>query len=385
MKKDRSLSSLKTFLFSYYATNTILLSFLPIYLRSKGLTGTEIGWVLAIGPFATIFSQPFWGYMSDKYKTVKRMIIICIIGLLLSGVVFFQAEQLLYILLFGAVFYFFTVPVAALGDSLGQRKASDLGISFGSIRTWGSIGFATSSLLIGSFLTYVGIGYMMWPYLFFGTIALIVSFRLTDVETSEEPVHIKDIMMLIRNKPFFIFLLFIMFITISHRTNDSYIGLHIENLGGTEQLVGVAWFVGVISEAIVFALGAYWYRKYPSIVFVIFAGVMYTIRWILFAQATEPQHIIMLQVFHGVTFAVLYMASFDYISKLIPKLFQSTGHLLFYSVFFGVSGIVGSLGGGAILENYGGQVLYMFIAVSAAFGTICLWIYHMLTRNKTSQ
>jgi len=45
---------------------------LPLYLKHKGLTGIEIGWVLAIGPFATIISQPFWGYVSDKYKTVKK-------------------------------------------------------------------------------------------------------------------------------------------------------------------------------------------------------------------------------------------------------------------------------------------------------------------------
>ncbi|WP_347834968.1 hypothetical protein [Gracilibacillus sp. JCM 18860] len=27
---------------------------------------------MAIGPFIAIFSQPFWGYMSDKYQTVKK-------------------------------------------------------------------------------------------------------------------------------------------------------------------------------------------------------------------------------------------------------------------------------------------------------------------------
>lgn len=384
MVKDRSTTSLKMFLFSYYATNSILIGFLPIYLRSKGLTGTEIGWVLAIGPFATIIAQPFFGYMSDKYKTIKRMILICICGLLLSGFIFFQAEQLVYILLTGMVFYFFTTPVVALGDSLGQRRANELGIAFGSIRTWGSIGFATSSLLIGAFLTNVGIGYMMWPYLILGTISLFFATRLTDVKANEESVEMSDIKKLVQNKPFFIFLLFIMFITIAHRTNDSFIGLHIQNLGGTEQLVGLAWFVGLVSEAIVFALAVYWFKKYPSIVFVIIAGFIYIVRWVLFAQATEPYEIIILQITHGITFAVLYVASFDYISKLTPKLLESTGHLLFYSVFFGVSGIIGSLAGGTILDTYGGGFLYMCLAISTAIGTGCLLVYYIVSRNKTS-
>src|SRR5690625_5105856 len=123
-------------LFSFHATNTIILSYLPLYLRYKGLNGTEIGWVLAVGPLASIFSQPFWGYLSDKHKTVKLMIQICVVGLLVTSVLFFQMNTLIAILLMGAVFYFFTSPIGALGDSLAQRSAEVNGVPFGRIRTW---------------------------------------------------------------------------------------------------------------------------------------------------------------------------------------------------------------------------------------------------------
>lgn len=188
LSKSNSLTPLKMLLFSFHATNTIILSYLPLYLKYKGLDGTEIGWVLAVGPLASIVAQPFWGYMSDKYKTVKRILQICIVGLLVTSVLFFQMDALIAILLMGAVFYFFVTPIGALGDSLAQRRADDLGVSFGTIRMWGSVGFATSSLVIGEILTRVGIQYMIIPYLFFGTIALIVTFRLTDVKVDSEPV-----------------------------------------------------------------------------------------------------------------------------------------------------------------------------------------------------
>ncbi|MUV38576.1 putative transporter YwbF [Lentibacillus sp. JNUCC-1] len=111
MSKQDSLTPLKMLLFSFHATNTIIISFLPLYLKAKGLNPTEIGWVLAVGPLASIFSQPFWGYMSDKYKTVKRMLLICVVGLIFSSIVFFQMNGLLAILIMGAVFYFFTSPI----------------------------------------------------------------------------------------------------------------------------------------------------------------------------------------------------------------------------------------------------------------------------------
>lgn len=168
MAKDESLIPLKMLLFCFHASNTIILSFLPLYLQFKGLSGSEIGWVLAIGPLASIFAQPIFGYLSDKFKTVKWVLFICIIGLLIGSTLFFQMNTLVSIILMGAVFYFFTTPIGALGDSLAQRRADDLNVSFGTIRTWGSIGFATSALIVGAVLDYFGVQYMIVPYLFFG-------------------------------------------------------------------------------------------------------------------------------------------------------------------------------------------------------------------------
>ncbi|MTW88136.1 MFS transporter [Virgibacillus dakarensis] len=382
MSKNESLTPLKMLLFCFHATNTIILSYLPIYLKYKGLDGTEIGWVLAVGPFAAIFSQPFWGYMSDKYKTVKWTLVICIIGLLISSVLFFQMNQLIAIILMGAVFYFFTTPIGALGDSLAQRRADDLNVNFGGIRMWGSIGFATSSLIVGKVLSTVGVQYMILPYLFFGACALMVALRLTDVKVETEPVQLKDVMKIIRNKPFFIFLFIIMLISVSHRANDSFIGLYIEQLGGDETMIGLAWFVGVVSEAAVFAFAGLWFQKFHTLIFIMIAGILYTIRWFIYAAINDPIYIVSLQVLHGVTFGVFYLAAFQYITRLIPKLLQSTGHLVFYAVFFGVSGIFGSLIGGALIDSYGGNTLYFIMGCFALAGTIFLTLYHVLPFGK---
>ncbi|SFB14465.1 MFS transporter, PPP family, 3-phenylpropionic acid transporter [Lentibacillus halodurans] len=382
MPDNQSLTPLKMLLFSFHATNTIIISFLPLYLEYKGLNGTEIGWVLAVGPLAAIVAQPFWGYMSDKYKTVKYILFICISGLLISSVVFFQMNSLVAILLAGFVFYFFTSPIGGLGDSLGQRRADELNISFGSIRTWGSIGFAVSSLIVGQILTEIGIQYMIWPYLFFGTVALLVTFRLTDVKVDSDPVQFRDIKMLIQNKPLMLFLFFIMFITMTHRASDSFIGLYITQLGGSEGMVGVAWFVGVASEALVFALAGRWFRKYHTLMFVIIAGILYSVRWFVYAAVNEPIYIIILQFLHGITFGVFYLAALEYVTRLIPKLLQSTGHLMFYAIFFGISGIAGSLIGGALIDSYGGGTLYAVLGYSAAAGAIFLITYHALTSKN---
>lgn len=381
MSSKGSLTSLKLLMFNFHAANTIILSFLPLYLKYKGLSGTEIGWVLAIGPFASIISQPFWGYLSDKYKTIKKMLLLSIAGMLTMSIIFFQMNELVAIIVVGAFFYFFSSPVGALGDSLAQRRANDLNISFGSIRMWGSIGFAFSSLIVGELLTKFGVAFIVWPYILLSITLFFVALSIKDVTVNETPVQLKDLRLLLQNKAFILFLIAMMCMTITHRANDSYIGIYINELGGTEALVGVAWFVGLISEATVFALSAYWFRKFHPIFFIILASIIYASRWFIYGVVAGPQAIIALQFMHGLTFGVFYTTAFDYVTKIIPDFLQSTGHLVFFSVFFGVSGIIGSLGGGWIMEHYNGTTLYNLMGVTALIGAIMMTIYYMNRRK----
>lgn len=373
--KKQSLTPLKMLLFFFHATNTIVLSFLPLFLQYKGLTGKEIGLVLAIGPLATIISQPFWGFLSDKYKTVKKMLIISVIGMLLFSIIFFKMDHLMTLLIFGALFYFFSSPVGALSDSLAQRQADHLNVSFGSIRTWGSIGFAFSSLIVGEILNMFGVQFIVWPYISFGLILLMIVFLITDVTSDSSPARLKDIKLLITNKPFIIFLLLMMFITITHRANDSFIGIYIAELGGSERFVGISWFISLISEATIFALAFIWFNRKKALNLIVLASFIYVVRWLLFSFVDNPIHIIGLQVLHGFTFAIFYLAALDFVTRLIPNMLKATGHLIFYSTFFGISGIIGSLGGGFIIETFNGETLYLMSGIIAFIGAVSLLIY----------
>ncbi|UOQ87341.1 MFS transporter [Gracilibacillus salinarum] len=381
--RGESTIPLKMLLFCFHAANTVIVSFLPLSLQDKGLNGTEIGWVMAVGPLVSIFAQPFWGYTSDKRQTVKKILMLCLVGIMIMSLFFLQMETVPLLLISGATFFFFASPIGALGDSLSQRRADQLGVSFGSIRTWGSIGFATSSLLVGEILTHTGIQYIAWPYFILATAGFIVSTQLVDVKVDTPPIQFKDIGILLKKKPFIIFLVLIVFITIAHRANDSFIGLYIASLGGSEDLIGVAWFAGVASEAIVFATAGFWFRKYHPLIFIIAAGLLYSIRWFLYAVFDDPMLIVALQFLHGLTFGVFYLTAFQYVSRLIPKMLQSTGHLVFVSTFFGLSGIIGSLLGGFMMDNLGGSSLYAYMGVLTSAGTVMMLLYHLLPFGKS--
>jgi PPP family 3-phenylpropionic acid transporter len=377
--------NLKAFLFFFHSTITIIISFLPLFLQEKGLSNTEIGWILAIGPLAAIFSQPLWGFLSDKYKSVKRVLLTCLIGMFLFSILLFSVSSFLAFVISAFLFFFFMTPVGALGDSLSQKTADQQGISFGSIRMWGSVGFAVTSLLCGQIFSYIGVGNIMIPYVFYAIVSILICLSIIDVKVSKKPVHTSGALELIKDKRISIFLLIIILISITHRTNDSFIGIHMMDIGAETTLIGWAWFIGVLTEAIVFGLSAFWYKKYHELTFIILAGFLYGIRFIAVSFIQDPVHLLFLQPLHGICFGLFYTAAFKYMTKVIPEELLGTGHLLFVSVFFGFSGILGSLGGGYIMEATNGAVLYKTLGYTALLGSIGMFFFKLYGPNYKSE
>ncbi|UCZ51579.1 MFS transporter [Bacillus shivajii] len=366
---------LKGMLFFFHSAMTMLISYLPVYFQQMGLTGSQIGVLLAVGPAAAIIAQPFWGFVSDKYKTVKRVILLCLAGALAVGFVVFQMAE--FILLIPLLYFFFSFmsPAGALQDSLAQKVSVQQGVSFGSIRMWGSLGFGTASLVGGYILSHIGVSNMYYLYAFFICIALFFCYIAPDSVPSKKPVMLTSALKLMKNGKLAIFLLMVLAISLTHRMNDSFLGLYIVELGGDESHIGLAWFIGVTAEAVVFALSVYWFRKYHALTFITVAGFLYAIRWLLMSFAPDPSIVLIIQVLHGVTFAMFYLTAFQFLTKLVPEELTSTGHLLFISVFFGISGVIGSIVGGSIINVSDVRLLYTVMFGLSVVGFISALIY----------
>ncbi|MGG1687956.1 MFS transporter [Pseudalkalibacillus sp. NRS-1564] len=385
MTKRDSVFFLSLFLFFFHGANTIIISYMPVYFQQSGMSESKIGSILAIGPLAAIMAQPFWGYISDKFGTIKKVLLVTLVGVAIISIFLLTNHNYVFILISAAAFYVFMSPTGALGDSLAVKTAASVNRNFGSIRTWGSIGFAVSTLVVGQFFAFFGIAFILVPFMLMILLAFFTAMRVSDVETHNKPVTVWDAIRIGKNPRFLLFLITIMFLTIPHRANDSFIGIYITDLGGNESQIGLAWFVAVASEALIFATSHFWFRRFNEVVFILIAGMIYAVRWIGLAYVGGPQAAILLQVFHGVTFGVFYVAAFQYVTKLVPEHLQATGHLLFISVFFGLSGILGSLLGGMIFEETSGATLYSVMGYVTLIGCLALLFYRVIDKRKSKR
>lgn len=364
--------TIKGFLYTFYSTNVLITSFLPILFFHQGLTNTEIGLILSIGPVASLIAQPLSGYFSDLWMTNKKVILVFLAGFVSSSYFLFQVHSFPFLLSAYFVMVFFMAPISAQSDSLSQKTADHLKIAFGSIRLWGSAGFAITAVLAGEWFSKFGIQHLPWLFITLSIITIGFGLFLKDVKVTERKVSNRDFIGLMTNRKLFLFLVVIVFVALAHRCNDSFIGLHLKQLGADESMIGWAWFIGVMTEVIVLALSHIWFKHYHELTFIALAAFLFTLRFSLIALIQDPYILLLVQPLHGLSFGVFFPAAFQYVTKIVNPEVQSTGHILLAMIIFGVSGIAGNLLGGLVMENYGGDTLYFLLSASSFIGFLSI-------------
>ena len=134
---------LTLFWFTYFGSLGIFYPYFSLYLRENaGLSGTELGLVLAISPLIGMIAQPLWGRVADRTGARGRILAWLTLGTALGylwlgsarGFSSIVAAMIGMALAGTAVFPLMTsVSLAILRDA-GRH-------AFGRVRVWGTIGF----------------------------------------------------------------------------------------------------------------------------------------------------------------------------------------------------------------------------------------------------
>ncbi|WP_219838566.1 MFS transporter [Paenibacillus sp. R14(2021)] len=375
----RPAAMLRAFNFLFFALLAIFISFLPVYLDAQGISASRIGIIIGTGGFVSIFSSPFWGIVSDRAKTIRGVLLVLIACATVVGYFLYTSGSFLLLVVFTMLLFFFLLPMDPLTESLNFQSSEMMSISYGSIRTFGALGYAVMALTVGYVMLYFGKESLGLLFALFGVISFIVCLLLRDAPSTGKPVSMKSLGQFLAHRETLMFLILIFIAAIPARMNDTYLGVHLHALGGGSELVGQAWFLAAGSEILVFALSFWWMRKGREMALIALASFFYFLRFFLSAWITDPHAMTYLQLLQVVTFPVFYSAAIQYLYRIVPEEWKATGQTVLALVFFGISGIVASYAGGWLYEKVQGQHFYLILsAMSLAallFSLVLIAVY----------
>lgn len=151
--------------------------FLSLFFKEQlTLSNRDIGTLLSINPVVRVFATPFWGYIADKYCGRRFVYILSVI----LTTFFFCCQQLLSEIKTDEIYFysiclrilesFFNAPFYSLLDAEILSSTKNYNYSeeeskaiWGRGRTWGSIGWGSSSFLLGLIIQLSGSTFVMIP------------------------------------------------------------------------------------------------------------------------------------------------------------------------------------------------------------------------------
>ncbi|MBD0381140.1 MFS transporter [Paenibacillus sedimenti] len=357
---------LKLFTFSFFMTMGIVVTFFPLYFDYKGYSKIQIGLLYSIGPLIGIATNLLWGFLSDRYRTVKKIMIILIAGQLVTSILVYTSGwfSLLYICL--AMFFFFQQPVNSLNDSQLMLNVSMTGKSYASFRIWGSIGFAVSAGGFGILLRQYGSGLTPILCLFTICCSLILVFLLKDARQGGKKMEFGGMLSIIRSKKFIWFIILIIIMAVSHRFNDGFLALYMRQLGASDSIIGYAWMTSALSEIPVFFFLSKYGHRFKELPLLAFAGIAYTVRFVIMGFIQDPSWVIPVQMLHSVTFGIFLFTAIRYIGNIIPDEYRASGQAIFAVAWSSVAGLLSGTLGGWVFDLWGGSSVY-FIGAGLAF------------------
>uniref|UniRef100_UPI00403F578A MFS transporter n=1 Tax=Paenibacillus sp. FSL R7-0272 TaxID=2921679 RepID=UPI00403F578A len=378
-----SLTSLKLYNFFIYGAISIFAGFLQLYLQEIGMTKLEIGSLMAIGPFVSLFANPFWGFWSDKSRNIRIVLMMMMGGTFVLAQGVFYAPSYAWIYVAMIFFYFFQSPLFAQTNSLILGYIDGTGQKFGSFRLWGSLGWALTAVAAGPVIDRFGVSSVSIIFACMIAVAFILSVLLPrqPIASDTPIVTFRRFGKVMFNPYFMIFIGLGVLVSVPNAMNSTFMSLYIVEMGGDKQMVGWAIFTSSILEVGVFLLLDRLLKRKMSILLgsLILVSLLFALRWQLMALANNPMEVVFIQLMHSVTFGGYFYVGTQLTMLFIPRPYRSSGQAVYTMAWGGLSGVIAGLFGGWLFQSFGAEVMYnigVFFSLIGAAGFAIMWLWN---------
>ena len=363
-----------------FGATGVSLPFAGLWLSSRGMTGAEIGALLAAPMLGRLVTGPATAVWADGFRSRRTPIALLgwIAALGYGGAGLADDAWL------RALCWFVAASAAAglipLTDVLNLRVARRTGHSFAFPRGCGSAAFVGANIAMGALLTVAPPDVVIvWVVAASAGVGLYAWRRLPDEPVaaagpSDGLARFRGLGRLLRDRTFMTALFAIGAVQAAHAFYYGFSAIAWKAQGLDERMTGLLWAFSVVVE-----IGFMWWvepwrrRRGISAWTVLMLGVgAAVLRWSLMALAPPLWALWPLQTLHALTFAATYLAGVEIIDRLTPDDSHTAGQTLNSMLAAGVLIGVATLASGPLYDAVGVGGYLAMAGMAAAGGVLAL-------------
>lgn len=366
---DRRLLIPKSFYLLFYGAMAALTPFLTLHYQGVGLSGSEIGVLIGLGPLVRLLGGPFWASVADVSRRHKLLLLVTLGLTMLAVYGISQARSFLALIVSGVAMAFFVAPIDALVDSAVLEVLGNRRDAYGQQRLWGAVGWGLAAPLVGRLAEAYGPNWHFYGLYLLGALAIPVASRLEMANMGRRVAFWRGLGTMARNRWWALFLATIFIASLGRSASFGFMNLHLDALGASRSLIGISATVAGFSEIPTFFYSGMLLRRWGARALVLLSLGTSLAMLVGFGWVTTPELLVPLQVFHGPGFAALYVAGVYYAGVAAPPGLEATTRAL-YGAVGSLAMTFGGFIGGYLYDTVGALMLFRLAALMVVLATL---------------
>lgn len=360
---------LSGFYFFHFAFIGAFAPYWSLYLKSLSFSALQVGVLMSLLHVTRIFAPTAWGWLADH--TGKRMLIVqlaAITGLVSYCGVFF-GESFYWMFIVMTLMSFFWSASLPLIEATTLSHLGEGTARYGSIRSWGSLGFVIAVIGIGYLLDSAEIVSLLWLVLGFKLGIVIFSWRIPEAEITSHPTDSLSVQQILGQPGVLAFFSACLLMAFAHGPYYTFYSIYLVENGYSKGAIGWFWAVGVICEIGVFFLIPKVMHRLSLKQLLAFSFSCAVARFLMIGWGVEwPIVVLLAQVLHAATYGAHHVAAMMVVHHFFRGRHQAKGQAFYTSFTFGIGGALGGIFSGYAWDWLGPGFTFSMSAAAALLG-----------------
>ena len=351
MKKANLLRAL------YFLVFCCTASWLPVmadFCISKGLTGIQTSLVLSITPLMMFIIQPMYGLLADRFG-YKKILLLSSASATIAYTAYLINGTFVWIIVVTMIMSVFYNTIQPVLDSLSLELVNeDPTFSYGTLRIAGAIGWAFTGIITGKVIDgmHISMIFIIAAMSMAGVFIFSMFLKVNRLIPSTSSSLFKGARELIENKSLLFLLISVVLISIGGTSIWNFYSLYMKGNGASASLVGYGLSLQGLCELPFFYFSARIIIRLgikKTLVVTVFALAL---RLCLYAMVNTPKWAIPIELLHGLSWSLFWVACVEYVNSLIDKKWMATGQSLLYAAYYGLGAIAGNYWTGFLADKH---------------------------------